>query len=367
MTRLQDLYYEQGQSPWLDNLRRGWITGGELARWVERGVRGITSNPTIFQKAISSSDEYDAQFSELVGGGQPVDAAYWTMVTDDIEHALRILRPVHDESAGIDGYVSVEVAPELARDCDGTVASARELHDRIAEPNLYVKVPATAEGVDAIRILVGEGRNINVTLIFGLDRYHEVMEAYISGLEAYDGDLSQITSVASFFVSRVDTEVDRRLEAIGTDAALALRGKAAVAQAQLAYQRFLETFRGPRWQALADRGARVQRPLWASTSTKNPDYPDILYVDTLIGPDTVNTMPEATLDAFEDHGILARTVDADADAAQRTLDAIEDVGVDLDEVSRVLEDQGVATFAKSFDELISALEAKAESTPGGSG
>jgi transaldolase len=262
--------------------------------------------------------------------------------------------------------VSIEVAPDLARDCDATVASARELHDQIAEPNLYVKVPATAEGVEAIRILVGEGRNINVTLIFGLDRYRDVMEAYISGLEAYDGDLSRITSVASFFVSRVDTEVDRRLEAIGTDAALALRGKAAVAQAQLAYERFLETFRGPRWQALADRGARVQRPLWASTSTKNPAYPDTMYVDTLVGPDSVNTMPEATLDAFEDHGSLARSVDADPAAAQRTLDAIEEAGVDLDEVSRVLEDQGVATFAKSFDELISALEAKAESGPGGS-
>jgi transaldolase len=367
MSRLQDLYYEQGQSPWLDNFRRGWITGGDLARWVERGVRGITSNPTIFQKAISSSDEYDDQFVELMSGGQPVDAAYWTMVTDDIEHALRILRPVHDESAGVDGYVSVEVAPDLARDRDGTVASARELHDRIAEPNLYVKVPATAEGVEAIRILIGEGRSINVTLIFGLDRYDEVMEAYISGLEAYDGDLSQVASVASFFVSRVDTEVDRRLDAIGTDTALALRGKAAVAQAQLAYQRFVETFRGPRWEALAARGARVQRPLWASTSTKNPDYPDTLYVDTLIGPDTVNTMPEATLDAFEDHGTLARTVDADPEAAQQTLDAIEEAGVDMDEVSRVLEDQGVATFAKSFDELIGALEAKAESTPGDSG
>jgi transaldolase len=366
MSRLHDLYYEQGQSPWLDNLRRGWLTGGELARWVERGVRGITSNPTIFQKAISSSDEYDTQFRELIHGGQAVDAAYWTMVTDDIEDALGILRPVHDESAGVDGYASVEVAPDLARDCDGTVASARELHDRIAEPNLFVKVPATAEGVEAIRTLIGEGRSINVTLIFGLDRYHEVMEAYISGLEAYAGDLSRVASVASFFVSRVDTEVDRRLDAIGSDA-LALRGQAAVAQAQLAYQRFLETFRGPRWQALANRGARVQRPLWASTSTKNPDYPDTMYVDTLIGPDSVNTMPEVTLDAFEDHGTLARSVDADPEAAQRTLDAIEEAGVDLDEVSRVLEDQGVASFAKSFDELISALEAKAESTPGGSG
>jgi transaldolase len=363
MTRLQDLYYEHGQSPWLDNLRRGWITGGELARWVERGVRGITSNPTIFQKAIEGSDEYDAQFRELMGGGEAVDAAYWSMVTADIEDALRILRPVHDESDGADGFVSVEVAPDLAHDRDGSIAVARELHQRIAEPNLFVKVPATAEGVEAIRTLVGEGHSINVTLIFGLDRYEEIMEAYISGLETYGasgGDLSRVASVASFFVSRVDTEVDRRLESIGTDGALALRGKAAVAQAQLAYQRFLATFTGPRWQALADRGARVQRPLWASTSTKNPDYADTLYVDTLIGPDTVNTMPEATLEAFEDHGILARTVDADPDAAQHTLDAIGDAGVDIDEVSRVLEDQGVASFAKSFDELISALETKAQ-------
>jgi transaldolase len=360
VTKLHDLYYEQGQSPWLDNMRRGWITGGDLARWVERGVRGITSNPTIFQKAISGSDEYDVQFRELIAAGASIDEAYWAVVTSDIEDALRILLPVHDESGGVDGYVSIEVAPALARDTDGTVASARDLHARIDEPNLFVKVPATAEGVDAIRTLVGEGHSINVTLIFGLDRYDEVMEAYIGGLEAYDGDLSQVTSVASFFVSRVDTEVDRRLDAIGTDAALALRGKAAVAQAQLAYSRFLARFSGPRWQALAERGAKVQRPLWASTSTKNPDYVDTLYVDTLIGPDTINTMPEATLDAFEDHGSLARTVDADPDSAARVMAAIGEAGVDLDDVSRVLEDQGVDSFAKSFDELITALEAKAE-------
>jgi transaldolase len=358
MTKLHDLYYEQGQSPWLDNVRRGWITGGVLARWVERGVRGITSNPTIFQKAIDGSDEYDEQFGELARRGASVDDAYWAMVTDDIENALRILRPVHDESGGQDGYVSVEVAPDLARDRDGTISSARELHARIDEPNLYVKVPATAEGVEAIRTLVGEGHSINVTLIFGLDRYADVMEAYISGLEAYGGDLSTVSSVASFFVSRVDTEIDQRLEGIGSPEALALRGKAAVANAQVAYARFLETFAGPRWEALAGRGARVQRPLWASTSTKNPAYVDTLYVDTLIGPDTVNTMPEATLDAFEDHGTLARTVDADPAGAQATLDAISAVGVDLDDVSRSLEDQGVASFAKSFDELITSLEAK---------
>ena len=358
MTTLHDLYYDQGQSPWLDNLRRGWLTGGELARWVEKGVRGITSNPTIFQKAIEGSAEYDDQLRGLASGS--VVDAYWTMAVSDIEAALAILRPVHDESGGVDGFVSLEVAPDLAHDEAGTVASARELHDRIAEPNLYVKVPATAAGVGAIRTLVSEGRNINVTLIFGLDRYEEIMEAYLSGLEAYEGDLSRVHSVASFFVSRVDTEVDRRLDAIGTPEARALRGKTAVAQAQLAYGRFLDRFRGPRWEALAARGARVQRPLWASTSTKNPDYPDTLYVDTLIGPDTVNTMPEATLDAVEDHGTLARTVDADLDGAAATLAAVEAVGVDLDDVSRVLEEQGVATFAKSFDELLSSLGSKAE-------
>jgi transaldolase len=359
VTRLHDLYDEHGQSPWLDNLRRGWITDGELARWVERGVRGITSNPTIFQKAIADSADYDGQFGDLVDGGGSVDDAYWSMVTTDIRDALRILRPVHDASDGVDGFVSVEVAPDLARDRDGTLAAARELHARIDEPNLFVKVPGTAEGVDAVRSLIGEGHSINVTLIFGLDRYDEVMEAYIAGLEAYEGDLSTVSSVASFFVSRVDTEVDQRLEAVGTDAALALRGRAAVAQAQLAYGRFLATFTGPRWQALAERGARVQRPLWASTSTKNPSLPDTLYVDTLVGPDTVNTMPEATLEAFDDHGTLARTVDADPEEAQRTLDAIREVGVDLDDVTRVLEDQGVASFAKSFDELMSSLEVKA--------
>ena len=360
MTKLHDLYYEQGQSPWLDNMRRAWITGGQLATWIERGVRGMTSNPTIFQKAISGSSEYDDQFAELIAAGASIDEAYWALVTSDIEDCLRILRPVHDESGGVDGYVSVEVAPSLARDRDGTVASARELHSHIDEPNLFVKVPATADGVDAIRTLVGECHSINVTLIFGLDRYDEVMEAYVAGLEAYDGDLSRVRSVASFFVSRVDTEVDQRLDAIGTDAALALRGKAAVAQAQLAYSRFLAKFSGPRWQALAERGAKVQRPLWASTSTKNPDYVDTLYVDTLIGPDTVNTMPEATLDAFDDHGTVARTVDADPESAAQALARITEVGVDLDDVSRVLEDQGVASFAKSFDELITALQAKAE-------
>jgi transaldolase len=366
MSKLTDLYSEQGQSPWLDNMRRGWITSGELERWVQRGVRGITSNPTIFQKAIAAGTDYDAQFSDLVGDGTSVVDAYWDMVIKDIEDGLRILRPVHDASDGVDGYVSVEVAPELARDTEGTIASARDLHRRIDEPNLFVKIPATAEGVPAIQQMISEGRSINVTLIFGLDRYEEVIEAYLAGLEAHDGDLTKIASVASFFVSRVDTEVDRRLEAIGSVEAMALRGKTAVAQAQLAYEIFLQRFSGPRWEALASRGARVQRPLWASTSTKNPEYPDTLYVDTLIGPDTVNTMPENTLEAFEDHGTLARSVDADLDGARRVIDGVGRVGVDLDEVSAVLEEQGVASFAKSFDELMGSLGEKA-ATFGGSG
>jgi transaldolase len=358
MARLQDLYREAGQSPWLDNLKRGWITSGEIQRWVDRGVRGITSNPTIFQKAIDAGSDYDDQFGQLVGAGTSVEDAYWQLVTQDIRSALAILRPVFDESGGEDGYVSVEVDAGLARTVDGTVASARHLHELIAEPNLYVKIPATPEGVPAIHQMIGEGHSINVTLIFSLERYAEVIEAYLSGLETFEGDLSAISSVASFFISRVDTEIDRRLDAVGTDEALSLRGKGAVAQGKLAYELFRQQFSGPRWDALAARGARLQRPLWASTSTKNPAYPDTLYVDQLIGPDTVNTLPEKTLEAFEDHGTIARTVDADLDAAHDVWDRIGRI-VDLDDVGRTLENEGVASFEKSFDELLGVLSHKA--------
>jgi transaldolase len=332
-------------------------------------VRGVTSNPTIFAKAIEGTDVYDAQFQTLLQT-MNVEQAYWEMVVDDVERALDVLRPVHEASGGADGFVSLEVAPSLAADTEGTVAEARELHERIAKPNLLVKVPATPAGVPAIRALIGEGRSINVTLIFSLRRYDEVMEAYLSGLEAYAAagarDLSGISSVASFFVSRVDTEVDRRLEMLagggdgaGDPALLRLRGKAAVAQAQIAYEHFVSTFAGPRWDALVAKGARVQRPLWASTSTKNPTYPDLLYVDSLIGPSTVNTMPEQTLDAFLDHGTIARTIDADVSAAHRVLDDLGAAGVDMDDVSAVLEDQGVSAFTKSFDELLQTLTDKA--------
>ena len=358
MNRLQQLYAEQGQSPWLDNLQRGYLTSGQLATLVAEGIRGLTSNPTIFQRAMEGSEDYDDQLADLVKAGGNVVDHYWAMaLARHPRRARRVRAPVRVVE-GCDGFVSVEVAPDLAHDTDGTIASARRLHETVARPNLLVKIPATAEGVPAIRQMISEGRSINVTLIFSLDRYNEVMEAYLQGLEAYDGDLSKVHSVGSFFISRVDTEVDRRLDEIGTSEALALKGKAAVAQGKLAYQEFQQAFSGDRWQALQQRGGRVQRPLWASTSTKNPAYPDTLYVDNLIGPDTVNTLPDKTIADFNDHGTVARTVDADVDGAKATWQALHDVGVDMDDVASVLEQEGVASFQKSFDELLGALSTK---------
>lgn len=363
MTILHDLYDQHGQSPWIDNLSRPQIRDGDLQRLVDQGVRGVTSNPTIFQKAMTGSAHYDEQFRSLVES-HSVEEAYWEMAFQDISEALEVLRPVYDSAGGHDGFVSIELAPALARDTTASVDQARSFHERLAAPNLLVKIPATAEGVPAIQQMITEGHSINVTLIFSLQRYAEVIEAYLAGLEARTGDLSRIDSVASFFVSRVDTEVDRRLEQIGTDRALALRGTIAVAQAKLAYELFLERFSGPRWEALAERGAKVQRPLWASTSTKNPAYPDLLYVETLIGPDTVNTMPDATIDALLDHGSVARTIDADPGEAHRLFAEVQDAGIDIDDVHRTLEDEGVAAFAKSYDELIQSLEDKANDLAG---
>jgi transaldolase len=358
MTKLQRLFKEQGQSPWLDNLTRGHLKRGELERLAAAGVRGVTSNPTIFAKAISGSTDYDEHFQSLVEAGASVTDAYWTMVIEDIQGALSILRPIHDDSDGGDGFVSVELAPALAQDTAGSIAAARRLHERVDAPNLFVKIPATPEGVPAIQQMVSEGRNINITLIFSLERYDAVIEAYLSGLEAHGGDLGSVHSVASFFVSRVDTEVDRRLEAIGTTDALALRGKAAVAQAKAAFQMFRRRFSGPRWDALAGRGARLQRPLWASTSTKNAAYPDTLYVDRLIGPDTINTLTETTIAAFEDHGIVAKTIDEASDDAEQVLERLETIGVSMTDVGRTLEEEGAATFTKSFDDLVETLESK---------
>jgi transaldolase len=362
VTKLHDLYETCGQSPWLDNLRRGWITSGELSRWVERGVRGITSNPSIFAKAIEGAHDYDDQFRTLVAGGTTIEDSYWNMVTDDIGEALRLLRPVYDESGGRDGFVSVEVSPALARDTNATIDEAHQLWDRIDKPNLFVKIPGTAEGLPAIRACLADGININITLLFSIRRYGEVIDAWFDAIEARvaaNKPIDALASVASFFVSRVDTEVDRRLDAIGTPAAVALQGKAAVANAQLAYELFLQRFSGERWETLERAGATVQRPLWASTSVKDPRYPDTLYIDSLIGPDTVNTMPEQTLQDFEDHGKLGRTIDADFDGARRVIDKLAEVGVDLDDVTRVLEEEGVAAFTKSYDELLASLESKA--------
>ncbi len=368
MTRLHELYSETGQSPWLDNLSRDAIRGGRLANMVDEGIRGVTSNPTIFQKAMTGTDVYSGDFARLIQTGS-IEQAFWDMASADVTAALEIFHPLYEQSGASDGFVSLEVSPRLAYDTESTVRDAREIHKRIGMPDVLVKIPATAAGIPAIRQMISEGRNINVTLIFSLERYKEVVEAYLSGLEALarsGGDISRVHSVASFFVSRVDTEVDRRLERIGTPAATALRGKAAVAQAKLAYQIFTELFAGPRWQALAAKGAQVQRPLWASTSTKNPAYPDLLYVDTLVGPDTVNTMPDATIEAFLDHGSVARTVDEDGDAARAHLDALAEVGIDMADVSRQLEDEGVAAFSKSYDELLQALEDKANEHRAGS-
>lgn len=359
MTKLHRLSAECGQSPWLDNLRRSSITTGELVRFIERGIRGITSNPTIFQKAISAGDDYDEQFKTLVERHETIEDAYWGLTVDDVSRALALLRPVYDGSDGADGFVSLELSPALAHDTRASVADALRLHERINEPNLLVKIPGTTEGVAAVQAVVAAARSVNVTLIFSLDRYAQVIDAWLSGLEAAEGDLSGVHGVASFFVSRVDTEVDRRLEALGTEPALALRGKAAVAQAKLAYALFRERFTGERWEALAARGARLQRPLWASTSTKNPAYPETLYVDELIGPDTVNTMPEPTIEAFERSGTVARTVDRGVAESQRVINELEAAGVDLADVSRTLEQEGVAAFAKSYDELLASLERKA--------
>ncbi len=360
MGRLHDLFDQQGQSPWLDNLRRGWLASGELQGWVDRGVRGLTSNPSIFAKAMMDSSDYDEDLASLVAGGASIEEAYWSLVTADITAALTVLAPVHEASQGEDGYVSVEVSPALAHDEAATVEAARILDDQLKADNLYIKVPATAEGIPAIETLVSEGRSVNVTLIFGLERYAEVMEAYLAGLEACPlDDLSSVSSVASFFISRVDVAVDAQLAALDDPGAARLAGKAAIAQGHLAYEMFTRTFSGARWEALAARGARLQRPLWASTSTKNPSYPDTLYVDSLIAPNTVNTLPDNTLVAFDDHGTVARTIGDDVAEATAVVDGLKALGIELDKVAEQLEVEGVAAFVNSFDDVLDTLATRA--------
>lgn len=362
MTKLDRLYDHQGQSPWLDNLTRPMLRDGTLDRLVVSGVRGVTANPSIVATAITSSNAYDDQLADLTAAGTSIENAYWEMALTDVADALEILAPTYRHSGGGDGFVSIEVAPRWARDTDATVTAARGFHERIDKPNLLVKIPATSEGVEAVEEMIAEGRSINVTLLFSLLRYGEILDAYLSGLERFargGGDLTSVHSVASFFVSRVDTVVDRQLEEIGTPEALALRGQAAIAQAKVAYRMFREAHSGARWGRLAELGARVQRPLWASTSAKNPRYPDTVYVDNLIGPNTVTTLPETTLDAFEDHGTVARTLDTRIGDAVATLQALSRLGIELTAVGQTLEDEGVAAFATAMTRAVDVLEAKA--------
>jgi transaldolase len=350
---------DYGQSPWYDNLRRKLIEDGELARMVaEDGIRGVTSNPTIFEKAVAG-EEYDAAVAELAAQGASSEDIGWALTTTDVAEAADVLRPVFDETGGGDGFVSIEVAPELAHDTEGTIAQARELHQRLARPNVFVKIPATAEGVPAIEAMIGEGYKINVTLTFSLIRYGEVIEAYLSGLEHLaeaGGDLSTVNSVASFFVSRVDTEADKRLPE-----GHPLRGKVAVANAKLAYQLFKERFAGDRWERLAARAARLQRPLWASTSTKNPEYSDTLYVDELVGRHTINTLAPASIEALRDHGNpQPDTIERDVDRARAVIDALAEAGVDYDDLTATLEKDGVGSFARSYHDFLAAIDRRRE-------
>jgi transaldolase len=353
-----------GQSVWIDYLSRDMLEQGELRRMMEEdAVVGVTSNPTIFQKAISHGDAYDEQLKELLQRETDPKEIFLGLAVRDVEGALELLAPVHERNPQ-DGYVSLEVDPTLAFDTEATFAEAIRLHEWVDRPNLYVKIPATKPGLAAIEDCIAGGRSINVTLIFALQRYREVVEAYLRGLErlvAGGGDPATVRSVASFFVSRVDTETDRRLEAIGTEQALALRGQLAVANARLAYEHYHEAFSGPRWEFLAGKGALPQRCLWASTSTKNPAYSDVLYVEELIGPHTVNTMPEETIQAFQDHGdVRGDTVRDGADQAHALLEQLAEVGIDYDDVTLTLELEGVQKFADSFAELLDGVRAKRE-------
>jgi transaldolase len=358
-TRLHQLS-ELGQSVWIDFLSRNLLQSGELARRMEEdAVVGVTSNPTIFQKAIAEGDAYDEQFREVLAEEEDAKEVFLKLAVQDVQNACDLLRAVWDGGAGQDGYVSIEVDPNLAYDTQATIDEAQRLHELVDRPNCFVKIPATEPGLPAIEEMIARGRNINVTLTFSLQRYSEVVEAYLRGLERLvesGGDPGPVASVASFFVSRVDTEADRRLDEAG--APDELKGKLAVANAKLAYQRYKELFSGRRWEALQAKGARAQRCLWASTSTKNPAYRDVLYVEELIGPETVNTMPDETISAFQDHGEVALTLEADLDEARGVFDRLAEAGVDYDDVVAVLEREGVDKFADSFRELLDGVRAK---------
>src|SRR5574338_1157324 len=360
MNNLQRLHAEHDQSPWIDFIDRDLLTSGRLADLVADGIRGLTSNPTIFAKAVSSG-QYDELIRREIESGDGSMEIYEEIAVSDVSDAADVLRPVYDEADGTDGFVSIEVEPNLANDTEGTLKRTRHLWSRVHRPNAFVKIPATPAGLPAITAAIAEGINVNITLMFSVDVYRDVARAYIAGLRQRlerGEDVSRVASVASFFVSRVDTKVDKRLEEIGGDEALALRGKAAVANAKMAYAAYNEIFGGDEWADLKAAGARVQRCLWASTSTKNPAYRDVLYVEELIGPDTVNTMPESTLLAFQDHGTVAPTLERGLDEAHRLLEQLKAVGVDYDDVVATLEDEGVRKFSASFDELRAGIESQ---------
>lgn len=354
MSKLKELG-AAGQSVWFDFIRRDMVTNGELAALVDEGVTGVTSNPSIFQAAIAGSDLYDEDIA--AAGGDPL-AVFEALAIADVQGAADVLRGVYDATDGFDGYVSLEVSPTLADDAEGTIADAHRLWDRVNRPNLMIKVPATPAGIIAIEELIAAGINVNATLMFSMADYEAVAMAYVRGAERTDYP-ERVASVASFFVSRVDNKIDPALDAIGTDEALALRGIAAVANAKLAYRRYQEIFEGPPFATARSRGAKPQRALWASTSTKNPAYSDVLYIDELIGPNTVNTIPPATVDAFRDHGTIDSTaLTSDVAAAEQHFESLAALGIDVDAITEELQVEGVVSFADAYNGLLGTIEAQ---------
>jgi transaldolase len=364
-TPLQQLA-DHGQSVWIDYLSRPFVLDGDLQGLVDQGIVGVTSNPTIFQGAIAEGDAYDDQIREILDSGESEPKEIFIrLAADDIRNACDILRDVYDSGNGKDGYVSLEVDPNLAHDTEGTIEEAKRLHALIDKPNLFIKIPATKEGLPAIEETIAAGIPVNVTLIFSLQRHREVAEAYIRGLKRLadgGGDLGKVASVASFFVSRVDTEADKRLDDAGGHDEL--KGTLAIANAKLAYQTYKEVFAGAEWEELASKGASAQRCLWASTSTKNPEYRDVLYVEELVGPDTVDTMPRDTVENVLDHGEIRASLEEDVEGARETLKKFEEAGISYDDVVETLEREGVEKFAKSFQDLFSDIESKRESLAG---
>ncbi|MBK5108326.1 MAG: transaldolase, partial [Anaerolineales bacterium] len=362
--RLKELN-KLGQSIWYDNIQRSMFSSGKFEELIDVGILGMTSNPSIFDKAISGSSDYDAAIKELFTAGQDLDSIYEQLVLEDIASSADLLRDVYERTNGVDGYISLEVRPTLAMDTEGTIAEARRLFKTLDRPNIMIKVPATPQGIPAIKTLIADGININVTLIFSIKQYESVAGAYLAGLEerlSSGGEISHLASVASFFVSRVDSAVDRELEKISNSSLL---GKIGIANSKAAYLRFHEIFGNERWEKLSKAGARVQRPLWASTSTKNPAYPDTLYVDNLIGPDTVNTVPPAALEAFIDHGQVQLSLEHDTDLAFAQLQELHDLGIDLNQITQKLQDDGVAAFENSFHSLMDNLSQKVSQLRGG--